>query len=165
MHPAVIDYVSTVSPTDATRVLEFGSRDINGTTRDVFAAADHYVGVDPVEGPAVDIVGDAATIDLGEQFDVVVCTEVIEHVDDVTAAGICENAWRHLAAGGVFVATMAGIGRHEHSAVDGRELKPGEFYRNVDEPLLAFWLRQAGFARFDIDIDGVDIRCTAWRGR
>lgn len=141
-------------------VLEFGSRDINGSIRD-YIGAPRYVGVDSTDGPRVDIVGDAATVELGELFDVVVCTEVLEHVDDLTAAGICANAWRHLAPGGGFVATMAGIGRHEHSAVDGMALKPGEFYRNVDAPTLASWLTAAGFRRFCIDIDGRDIRCTA----
>jgi SAM-dependent methyltransferase len=163
MHDAVLSYVArhaSAGIRDGCTVLEFGSRDINGTARSVFTAS-RYVGVDSIDGPCVDIVADAATVNVGEQFDVVVCTEVLEHVDDITAAAICANAWRHLAPGGVLVATMAGIGRHEHSAIDGRGLHPGEFYRNVDAPTLADWLSSAGFTSFEIDIAGLDIRCTA----
>lgn len=159
MHEAVTEYVSRNAP-DFCRVLEFGSRDINGSVRDVIRSQ-RYVGVDVVDGPLVDIVGDASTVNLAELFDVVVSTEVLEHVDDDTAAGICANAWRHLDVDGVFIATMAGIGRHEHSAVDGGHLKAGEFYRNVDAATLAGWLAQAGFRKFSIDIAGRDIRCTA----
>ena len=73
MHEAVTDWVGRwAAPAD--RVLELGSRNINGSVRYLFAAAE-YVGVDPVEGADVDIVGDGATIEVGhDSFDVVVCT-------------------------------------------------------------------------------------------
>lgn len=163
MHDAVLAYVGRQASTgiaDGCSVLEFGSRDINGSVRSVFAAS-RYVGVDTIAGPCVDIVADAAHLALDETFDVVVCTEVLEHVDDAAALGICQSAMRHLSSGGTFIATMAGPGRHEHSAIDGNALHPGEFYRNVDAATLAGWLSAAGFARFDIDIAGRDIRCTA----
>lgn len=161
MHEPVLDYIRANRPESVASVAEFGSRDINGTARVCFADVSDYVGVDPVDGPAVDIVGDAASIDLGRLFDVIVCAEVLEHVDDTVAAGIIANAFAHLNDGGVFIATMAGPGRHPHSAVDGKALQPGEFYRNVDKSLLADWITAAGFTVFDIDRTRLDIRCTA----
>ncbi|TVQ61736.1 MAG: glycosyltransferase [Phycisphaerales bacterium] len=67
------------------RVLDVGSRDVNGSMREVFAdIASAYVGVDIEAGPGVDVVGDV--VDLGElvgwnAFDLVMSTEMIEHCE------------------------------------------------------------------------------------
>jgi SAM-dependent methyltransferase len=158
MHDAVVDYVKANTPTGS--VLEFGSRNVNGTLREVVTAT-RYIGVDCRDGDGVDIVADAATVDVGETFDVVLCTEVFEHVEDDAAQSIIDNAYRHLDPGGTFVATMAGVGRHPHSAIEAIALQPGEFYRNITIDLLDAWLTTAGFVDFSIDVDGRDIRCTA----
>lgn len=162
MHEAVTEFVGRQATYTSGRVLELGSRNINGSVRHLFAGASEYVGVDPVDGPDVDIVGDGATITVPGMFDVVVCTEVLEHVDDATAFGIIWNAWRHLCSGGVFVMTCAGPGRHPHSAIDENPIRPWEFYRNVDRDLLAGWLARAGFNRWEIEPLGADMRCVAW---
>ena len=163
MHEAVTDFVGRYADTSG-RVLEIGSRNINGSVRHLFAGAADYVGVDAVDGPGVDIVGDGATIEvLFDSFDVVACTEVLEHVDDTIAAGIIANAHRHLVAGGRFVMTCAGPGRGAHSAIDERPIRPWEFYRNVDADLLAAWLSDAGFVRWEIEPLGADMRCVAWK--
>jgi SAM-dependent methyltransferase len=161
MHDAVIDYVKANTPSGS--VLEFGSRNVNGTLRDVVGGS-RYVGVDCRDGDGVDIIADAATVDVGETFDVVLCTEVFEHVDDDAAQAIIDNAHRHLEPGGTFVATMAGVGRHPHSAIEATGLQAGEFYRNVTIELLDAWLTAAGFVDFSINVDGRDIRCTATKG-
>ena len=158
MHEAVIDYVVHHIPPAVLSVLEFGSRNLNGSVRSIIQAPT-YVGVDLYEGPDVDIVGDAATVDLSPQrFDMVVCTELFEHADDDICAAIVANAWRHLEDGGTFIATMAGPGRGPHSALEATSLQPGEFYRNVDSDLLASWLEDVGFEA-EIDVAGLDIRC------
>jgi SAM-dependent methyltransferase len=163
MHDAVTDFVGRHADTNG-RVLEIGSRNINGSVRHLFADAATYVGVDPVDGPDVDIVGDGATIEvLFDSFDVVVCTEVLEHVDDTIAAAIIANAHRHLVPGGRFVMTCAGPGRGAHSAIDERPIRPWEFYRNVDDVTLAVWLASAGFQRWEIEPLGADMRCVAWK--
>lgn len=163
MHEAVTDFVGRHADTTG-RVLELGSRNINGSVRPLFVDAVDYVGVDPVDGPDVDIVGDGATIELGYgSFDVVVCTEVLEHVDDDTALGIIRKAALHLASGGRFVMTCAGPGRGAHSAIDERPIRPCESYRNVDADTLAVWLANAGFDRWEIDPLGADMRCIAWK--
>ena len=69
------------------RVLEVGSLDVNGGLRSVLEhyAPSEYVGVDLVAGPGVDVVcrGEELVATFGhDSFDVVVATEVLEHVRD-----------------------------------------------------------------------------------
>lgn len=164
MHDAVIKYVVDHLPDSYASVLEFGSRNLNGSVRSVIDCPD-FVGVDLYEGPDVDIVGNAASVQVGRTFDVVVSAEVFEHADDDDCAGMIANAYAHLNDGGTFLATMAGIGRGPHSAISAvPELQPEEFYRNVSADLLAGWLDAAGFRRFSIDRQDLDIRCTAQKG-
>ena len=63
-HPEQVGFFKAVIDANRTfledaSVLEIGSYDVNGTVRKLFAAAGHYVGVDLVEGPGVDVVGSA----------------------------------------------------------------------------------------------------------
>lgn len=160
MHSAALAYIATHIPPGTDSILEFGSRNINGTPRSV-STVSRYVGVDIAPGHGVDIVCDASTVEVDGEFDVVVCAEVFEHADDGTCSAIAANAHRHLRSGGVFLATMAGPGRAPHSAVDGGEVRDGEFYRNVEGPLLAQWLLAAGFVDCDVETRGPDTRCTA----
>jgi SAM-dependent methyltransferase len=160
MHDAVLQYVAANLPASADDVLEFGSRNLNGSVRQVIPWPEaRYVGVDLYEGPDVNVVGDAATVTVAGEFDVVVCTELFEHAEDDTCAAIIDNAHRHLRPGGRFIATMAGPGRYPHSAIEATSLQPGEFYRNVDPELLVTWLKGAGFGDYEINIEGLDIRC------
>jgi SAM-dependent methyltransferase len=162
MHPAAFDYVrARVIEHDlehSARVLDLGGRNINGTTRALFPDAE-YVSCDIVPGPDVDVVGNAATISVG-RVDVVVSTELLEHTSE--GAAIVANARRHLDAGGVFIATMAGPGRPVHSATGASHLEPGEWYRNIEPDELAHWLAEAGFGVSLIDMDGDDLRCIAF---
>lgn len=164
MHDAVRTYVTANLPDAVTAVLEFGSRNLNGSVRELITA-ERYVGVDLYSGPGVDIVDSATAVRVAGVFDLVVCTEVFEHASDDDCQAMISNAFGHLGPGGRFVATMAYLGRGPHSAIDAvPDLQPGEFYRNVDAPLLTGWLVAAGFHRFTIDIAGLDIRCTATKG-
>lgn len=110
-------------------ILEFGSRDMNGSVRDCWPLAS-WVGVDIGEGPGVDIVADGCTYVHPSAVDVVVCCEVLEHLR--TWDLLVANAAANLAPGGLFVGTCAGPGRNPHS---GRrpepELDPDEHYANV----------------------------------
>ena len=65
---------------DDVRVLEIGSRDINGNVRDLFNG--EYIGIDMLDGPNVDEVinaHDLPSIYEEESFDVILCLETIEH--------------------------------------------------------------------------------------
>lgn len=162
MHPAAFMYVTQrVSELDTVgvTVLDLGSRDVNGTPRNLFRDAARYVGVDICAGPDVDIVTDAAELDLGETFDVVVSTELLEHAERADA--IVASARRHLKPGGTFIATMAGPGRAPHGASGEAAPPPGEWYCNVSPDELEQWLTTAGFDRWTVDLAGEDVRCTA----
>jgi hypothetical protein len=160
VHQAVYQYLGSHLADRYGSVLEFGSRNVNGSPRDIIDA-DRWVGVDISDGPGVDVVADAATVNVPGLFELVVCVEVFEHATDDQCVGMCANAARHLERGGMFVATMAGMQRLPHSAVDGGMLRPDEFYRNVSHSLLDSWLQGAGFSRWTIDEQGEDIRCVA----
>lgn len=140
------------------RVLDMGSRDINGTCRPLFPDSE-YIGIDLTDDlPGVDFVGDAAYwVGDGRQFDVVVCTEVLEHTGQ--GPGICVNAHALLKQGGVFVVTAAGVGRMPHSGIDGGPLREREFYRNVTRDDLKLWLDDFAFVL--INENGHDIYALA----
>jgi SAM-dependent methyltransferase len=161
MHPQALAYFAAHLPPDTNTVLDFGSRNINGTVRTLVPLATRYVGVDIADGAGVDILGDAGRVRVKGRFDVVVCAEVFEHAPDVECVAMVNNAFRHLRKGGTFIATMAGPGRAPHSAVDGAELHDGEFYRNVTAGLLDGWLHSAGFTDVKVDEAGADLRCVA----
>lgn len=62
-------------------ILEIGSRDVNGGVRQFFDQR-NYMGIDTEEGPGVDRVMDAYEIAKRAwppQFDLIICTEVLEH--------------------------------------------------------------------------------------
>jgi len=89
-HRSVIMFVIKALPKDEVKekkVLEVGFYDVNGSVRPVIESYNpsEYVGVDITGGPGVDIVCNAENIitKLGkESFDVVISTELLEHVRD-----------------------------------------------------------------------------------
>lgn len=123
------------------RVLEFGSRDINGSPRPLLPGV-RYVGVDLAPGDGVDIVGDAAHFRTITPFDLVICCEVLEH--SPAAAAIVESAVLCAEPGGHVIVTCASDGRAPHSAFDGGDLRDGEHYANVPAADLQAWLEAAG---------------------
>lgn len=122
-------------------VVEIGGRNINGSVRPLFSAAERYVCVDIVGGEGVDVVADGRSYRPDFKPDTVVCCEVLEHVDDQTAVALIANARRMLWKGGLLLLTCAAPDRDPHSALDGGQLRAGEFYRNVLPETLADWLR------------------------
>ena len=114
------------------RVLDLGGRDINGSIRDLLPNG-KWTGLDIEPGPGVDLVHDATTRwpDSFERFDLVVSTEVLEHVE--LWGAILRTASEALEPGGpeaLFV-TCASTGRPEHGASGGPSPLPGEWYGNV----------------------------------
>ena len=90
MHPSVIRFIeNALLPTDikGKRVLEVGSLDVNGSARPTIQrlAPSEYIGVDNSAGKSVDMVLDASQLvsKFGvASFDLVVSTEMLEHVED-----------------------------------------------------------------------------------
>jgi SAM-dependent methyltransferase len=139
-------------------VLEIGSLNINGTIRGLFDGRP-YLGIDAVPGPGVDRVANGATYQPELMPLVVVCCEVLEHTPEAEA--ICRNAYRALAPGGTFIVTAAGVGRPPHSAVDGGQLRQGEFYCNVTAEELERWLSDFDESTIEPNPRAGDIYATA----
>jgi len=107
------------------KVIEIGSCDVNGSLRSFFESLEpeEYVGIDLEEGPCVDIICNAEEVldRFGpESFDVIISTEVIEHVKDwqkviSNIKGICKK-------GGVMLITTRSYGFPYHPT-------PTDFWR------------------------------------
>jgi Methyltransferase domain len=119
------------------RVLDLGGRDINGSIRDLLPAAT-WTGLDVEAGQGVDMVHDATTPWPGgfDQFDIVVCTEVLEHVEKWGA--LLRTATQALEPGGpeMLFVTCASTGRRPHGASGAMDPAPGEWYDNVSPAAL-----------------------------
>jgi len=160
----VTDWVRHVlelrAPRAPVRVLEIGSLDINGGVRPLFAelvAGGAYIGIDAQPGPGVDVVADGSVYKSNLPFSVVVTTEVFEHT--ALWPKIIRNAHKLLVPGGLFIATMAGEGRHRHSAIDENPIRDWEYYKNVTEPMLSEQLTI--FSSFEVNVKDADTRCWA----
>lgn len=99
------------------RVIELGSQDVNGSLRDyvVGLGPREYIGIDSTMGKGVDIVCNVMDVidRFGiKSFDVVICTEMLEHVFDWRKVinvikGLCVE-------GGTMVITTRSKGFHYH---------------------------------------------------
>lgn len=85
MTPQILQWFGTVReafPFAPGRVLEVGSRNINGSPRPFFKDATEYVGIDMEDGEGVDRVVNASDIlrafGIGS-FETVICCEMLEH--------------------------------------------------------------------------------------
>ena len=151
MHPEAMEFVDRMvrayDLADAEVVFDLGGADRNGTTRDLFDDP-LWVAIDVDPDSDVDVAADltdavevhhalrawagATGSEVWPVADVVLCTEVLEHVSDWPA--VIRTALSVLAPGGHLILTAAGDGRPPHAA-DGSPggPKPGEHYRNVPE--------------------------------
>jgi SAM-dependent methyltransferase len=132
-HPSVFDFFhAQVSrpEIEGKRVLEVGSRDVNGTVRPFLLSlgASEYLGVDLEPGPGVDRLCNVETLAselAGERFDVVVTTEMLEHVRDWRLA--VGNLKRVVAPEGLLLVTTRSFGFPYHDY-------PGDYWRyEVDD--------------------------------
>lgn len=90
MHATVLDFVSRqIHPytIQGKRILEVGSLDVNGSPRAIIFSLgpSEYVGIDIEAGKGVDKVCDARELERifgRDSFDVVLSTEMLEHVED-----------------------------------------------------------------------------------
>lgn len=165
MHSAALDWVhSSFHQWRQDRkdldVLDVGSLNINGTARSIIEPFSRsYYGIDMQEGPGVDKVADATEFVLADSFDVIVCCEVFEHCENWKK--IVDNSVKNLRVDGIFIATMAGEGRHPHSAIDENPIRDWEYYHNVGHWELNRYLKSVGFGRLEVNTLGTDLRCWA----
>lgn len=77
------DFVETYGLQDA-NVIDMGSKDINGTYRNLFPGG-RYTGADIFGGKNVDVIIGSAEWDALEQADAVISGQTLEHVGDIPA--------------------------------------------------------------------------------
>jgi SAM-dependent methyltransferase len=108
VHESVLSWLATtVTREDLADAvtLEIGAYDVNGSARQFFAGP--YVGLDMRAGPGVEMLGLGDALPFADgAFEVVVCTEVLEH-DRRPWRTIAEAA-RVLRSGGAFLCTARG---------------------------------------------------------
>lgn len=126
------------------RVIEVGSRDVNGSLRGLIERLRpaKYLGVDTTAGPGVDVVcrGEDIVQRFGEaSFDIVICTEVAEHVRDWRR--LVSNLKRICGEGGIILLTTRSYPFHYH----GRD-----FWRYETSDMERIF---ADFTRVEIEAD------------
>lgn len=144
MHNEAYRYVSQTLKNFTTRkrIVDLGGRNVNGSVHKLFPYAEKYVAVDIRDGLGVDVICDAAEYVPDFTPDAVVCCEVLEHTPPSNGMAIIDNAYRMLSRYGVLIVTAACEPRKPHSAVDGEELQPNEYYGNVNPNDLDVWMQQ-----------------------
>lgn len=119
---------SGLDPLASLTILDIGGQDVNGTVHDYFKQGDG-VSVTTLDLENADIIADARTWVPDDQYDVVIATEVFEHVQDWRA--VLQTMHRALHPGGVLLATCASTDRPAHGATGAPLPVEGEWYRNV----------------------------------
>lgn len=164
MHPEARAFVQSIvelthHPKSA---VEFGAYDVNGNCRGLFPSVVRWHGVDVRPGPNVDEVANCETWRTETRYDLVLCTEVLEHARHPDL--IVGSAFRALRKKGKFVMTCAGNGREPHTD-DGVHGVPIPHYRNIPESEMDEWLRDAGFRikRLEVNRKACDLYVLAIR--
>lgn len=160
MHEAVAVYCRKWADTLPGHGLDIGGRDLNGHPRGLWPETEWTV-IDLRPAPGVDIVADAANWTPDRRYDVVLCTEVLEHAEDWQ--DIVSVAAAALAPAGRLVITCAAPGRAPHSGIEATVIQPGEYYRNIPHPELAVLLEGLGLIVDDCRQTGFDTQAAARR--
>ena len=117
----------------ASKILEVGSKNINGTVREYFPAAATYLGIDIGEGKDVDLLVPGELLQLPTGWaDIAISTECFEHAR--TWVEIFKNMIRITREGGLILLTFAGPGRPAHGTLDSDSYcspSTNDYYRNL----------------------------------
>ena len=124
-----IDLIVTAVDIVGKSVLEVGSRNVNGSARTIIEKYDpiEYIGIDIQEGNGVDQicnVYDLVSVFGRDRFDVVVCTETLEHIENWISA--ITNLKGVLKSGGLMFLSAPVPGRKYHGY-------PFDFWRYTEE--------------------------------
>lgn len=135
-------------PTPQADVLEVGAFDVNGNVRSIVQTkVKSYLGTDLITGPGVDLIVKAEDLlsQFGpEKFDVVLCTEMLEHTRNWPAA-IC-NMLAVLKIGGIFLLTTRSPGMYYHPF-------PEDHWRFTEEDVKVICQAQAEIISIQPDSD------------
>lgn len=117
----------------ASKILEVGSQNINGSVRQYFPSASEYLGIDIGPGVDVDWVVPGELIQLPASWaDLVLTTECLEHC--AAWEKVFLNMIRILKPAGLFLMTCASFGRGAHGTLDSDEFSSPytqDYYRNL----------------------------------
>lgn len=136
-----------------TRVVDFGSLDLNGNNRYLFDRPKEYIGIDIGPGPNVDIVCRAHEY-AGEGFDVAISSEMLEH-DEYWEKSI-QSMINCVKPGGIVVFSCATTGRPEHGT---RRTTPqdspftsqldNDYYKNLTEDDIKYKVAMNQFSSYE----------------
>ncbi len=137
-HPACLEFVAKHLTPEEVRdkqVIEVGARDVNGSARQLIEryGPQRYIGVDIKEGRGVDEICDAGLLLTKypvNAFDLVVSTEMLEHVADWRL--VTHNLKQLVKPGGVLLVTTRSIGFGYHGY-------PHDFWRFQQEDMRALF--------------------------
>ena len=162
MHAEAFNFVARAARDITARqlkIVELGSRDVNGSVRPLFAGHD-YTGLDIAPGDGVDVVADGAEWGETATYDLGLCLEVLEHAPN--AGAIVANLRRIVRPGGMLIITAATEPRPPHSGTDGGPLPEGEYYCNIAPEWLMRMLRTCPYR--NVEVERGDIRAIATVG-
>lgn len=125
--------MTRIDPTRPWRVLDVGGQNVNGTAHDYFPNAE----VTTLDLERADIIADATTWQPDRLFDVVMATELLEHVEDWPAVVATMRSALDPDGPGILLVTCASTDRRPHGATGARWVAEGEHYANVDPVDLA----------------------------
>lgn len=118
---------SGIDPGRPWSVLDVGGQNVNGTVHALLPNA-AFTTLD-LEG--ADITADARTWRSEDRWDLVIATEVFEHVEHWAAVLVTMAVHLDPTGPGLLIATCASAGRRPHGATGALDPAPGEWYRNV----------------------------------
>lgn len=160
MHASVMAFgkrVIRAPDVEGKRVLEVGALDVNGSLQGWVKVFDPelYIGIDIMHGPGVDVVMDAC--ELAERFirpfDLVLCTETLEHIEDWPMA--MQNMMAVTAFGGAMVLTTRSVGKAFHEY-------PHDYWRFDDDAMRKVF-RWWHFEALEPDTQEPGVFVKAWK--
>ncbi len=125
MHDSVLAYVGEiVSEFDLStkKTLELGSYNVNGSSRSFFTG--NYLATDMRDGPGVDVTINSHDITYEDEFDTIVCTEMLEH--DTAPWITTTRAFWAAKNGGYFIVTARGFEEYKFFFMHDH---PGDHWR------------------------------------
>lgn len=164
MHAEAYEWLASIPITPNQRILEIGSRNINGSARTIFEPwSSLYVGVDIVSGNGVDFVGNIVDVRkrgmlvamYGDDWDTIICTETFEHTP---AEPLLTAIFLLARVGTTMIFTWASELRAPHSA-DGGPLKDGEYYQGLSNMEFASILKKVSadcYYKISVQFAGTD---------
>lgn len=116
---------SQVNPDEIGTILDIGGQHVNGSVHAYFPSST----ITTLDLENADIIADAVHWIPHEKWDMVIATELLEHVEHWPQ--IIRTARLALDYNGIFITTCASTDRPRHGATGAPAPAPGEWYANV----------------------------------